>query len=144
MKKVIVLSAFLCISFNVYSQTKTEDIIHLMNLTKTTQVKQQILISYVNSFKSYYPEVPEDVWNMVFEEFSDEEYLKLLIPLYDKYYTQDEIKDIIEFYNSETGQKLLAVQPELLNESLNVGKEWGERVVTRIYTRLKDEGYINE
>jgi hypothetical protein len=39
-----------------------------------------------------------------------------MIPLYDKHFTQDEIKELIRFYESPTGKKLIQVTPELTKE----------------------------
>jgi hypothetical protein len=40
------------------------------------------------------------------------------IQVYSKFFTEDELKDLIAFYKSPTGQKMVAVTPELLSESM--------------------------
>jgi uncharacterized protein len=49
-----------------------------------------------------------------FKEFVE----KISGPLYDKYFTEDELKDLIIFYKSSTGKKTLSVMPALLADSV--------------------------
>lgn len=39
-------------------------------------------------------------------------------PLYDKYYTKEELKDLVNFHSSPTGQKVVDVMPQLMEESM--------------------------
>ncbi|WP_055074198.1 DUF2059 domain-containing protein [Pseudanabaena sp. 'Roaring Creek'] len=39
-------------------------------------------------------------------------------PVYNKYFTESELRDIIGFYKSETGKKAIGVMPQLLGESM--------------------------
>jgi len=48
----------------------------------------------------------------------------LMVPIYDKYFTDEEIKRLIQFYESPLGQKMASVQPELVSESREAGKKW--------------------
>src|SRR5688572_16758064 len=40
--------------------------------------------------------------------------------LYDKYYTEQELKDLVDFYKSPTGRKQTAIIPKLLSESMEL------------------------
>jgi uncharacterized protein len=44
-------------------------------------------------------------------------------PLYDKHFTEAELKDLITFYKSPTGKKTLSVMPELLSDSVQKSGE---------------------
>jgi hypothetical protein len=39
-----------------------------------------------------------------------------MIPLYDKHFTHEEVKDLITFFESSTGKKMLEKTPELTAE----------------------------
>lgn len=52
--------------------------------------------------------------------------LDLAVPVYDKYYTHEEIKGLIQFYESPLGQKLAATQPKMTGELQEAGRKWGE------------------
>ncbi|MEI7905556.1 MAG: DUF2059 domain-containing protein [Candidatus Firestonebacteria bacterium] len=51
-------------------------------------------------------------------EKSMQEMLDLSIPIYDKYMTNSEINDIIKFYESPTGKKMVAATPLIMKECL--------------------------
>jgi hypothetical protein len=49
-----------------------------------------------------------------FRKFQEE----VSVPLYDKFFTEQELRDLIAFYRTPTGRKSLQVMPELLAESM--------------------------
>jgi hypothetical protein len=70
-----------------------------------------------------------------------------LVPIYAKYLTRDDILQIIEFYRSPAGQKLVSANPSISLESAKVGHEWMESILpglqTQLVDRLKSEKLIN-
>src|SRR5262249_10381127 len=42
----------------------------------------------------------------------------VMISLYDKFYTESELKDLIAFYKTPTGQKAVVVQPQMTGEAM--------------------------
>ena len=52
--------------------------------------------------------------------------LDAAVPIYDKYLSDDDIKSLIQFYESPVGRKLAAVTPALMAELQGVGEKQGE------------------
>ncbi|MFC1510119.1 DUF2059 domain-containing protein [Candidatus Omnitrophota bacterium] len=50
--------------------------------------------------------------------FKLEEVLNSLVPIYEKYYTQDELQQIVDFHKSPVGKKVYDVTPDLINDAL--------------------------
>jgi hypothetical protein len=48
-----------------------------------------------------------------------DEIIERLVPIYGKYYTDDDLKELINFYKSPVGSKHLQLTPKILEESLN-------------------------
>ena len=48
---------------------------------------------------------------------------KALYPLYDKFFTEAELADLLAFYKSSTGRKLNQVMPQLFGESVRLAQE---------------------
>jgi len=48
------------------------------------------------------------------------------VPAYDRYYTHEEIKGLIQFYGTPLGQKMISVLPKLTGELQEAGRKWGE------------------
>lgn len=41
-----------------------------------------------------------------------------LVPIYDKYYTSEELKEMIDFYRTPTGKKLIEATPHIMQEAV--------------------------
>jgi len=54
--------------------------------------------------------------------------LELAIPLYDKNLSHEEIKGLIQFYQTPLGQKAVSVLPKLTAELQEEGRKWGENI----------------
>jgi uncharacterized protein len=54
--------------------------------------------------------------------------LDLILPVYDKYFSAEEIKALIAFYQTPIGQKTASVLPKLTTESSEIGRKWGEKL----------------
>jgi hypothetical protein len=73
------------------------------------------------------------------EEFKQVNLSSMYIELYDKYFTNDEIKGLIQFYESPVGKKAIAVLPAIAQESMKRGMEVGSTVGEKALTRLANE-----
>jgi uncharacterized protein len=64
--------------------------------------------------------------------------------LYKKYYTHDEIKELIAFYKTPTGAKFARLTPTIGREGTMIGEEWGRNLGPelgrRVMGRLQAEG----
>ena len=58
------------------------------------------------------------------QALSIDEILAQLVPVYDKYFTQEELSGLIKFYQSPLGRKLLQVTPLIMQESLNASMNY--------------------
>ncbi|HEY6130017.1 MAG TPA: DUF2059 domain-containing protein [Candidatus Acidoferrum sp.] len=52
--------------------------------------------------------------------------LDLAVPEYDKNFTREEIRGLIQFYESPLGKKAITVVPQLMAELQTKGRKWGE------------------
>lgn len=74
--------------------------------------------------------IPEEQKDQYRELFNVDEIIERLIPLYDKYYTEKELWDIVKFYESPAGQKALDVTPKIMKESVGVSLEYFKEKMT--------------
>jgi hypothetical protein len=61
------------------------------------------------------------------------------LPLYDKYFSETELKDLLAFYKSPTGRKVIETMPNLLSESIDLTAGVLIPKMTAIITRIQDE-----
>lgn len=53
------------------------------------------------------------------ELFQADEIIEAIMPLYGKYYTGDELNDLLEFYKSPVGQKVMEVTPRITRDAMD-------------------------
>lgn len=122
---------------------KRVEIRKLIELTGAANVSGDALRQIITPLKTAYPEVPDEFWDTFAKEVHSDELIDLVIPIYDKYYTRDEIRDLTSFYQSPVGQKTIKVLPQLSAEAIDAGQEWGKMVADRAMRKLREKGYDN-
>ena len=68
----------------------------------------------------------------------------MVIPIYDKYYTETEIKELTDFYATPIGRKVITVTPLISQESMQAGQKWGKELGEKLYKDLNDKGLIKK
>lgn len=57
-----------------------------------------------------------------------QQFLDLAIPVYDRNFSHQEIRSLIDFYQTPLGRKTISVLPKLALESQEEGRKWGENL----------------
>jgi hypothetical protein len=80
------------------------------------EVRLQVVPSAVRSGRRMYELIQEKIdFKQVIEEIS--------IPLYDKYFSESELRDFLLFYKSPTGKKVIETMPNLVTEAMTRANE---------------------
>lgn len=68
-----------------------------------------------------------------------------VVEIYASHFTEQELKDILAFYSSPAGKKLLVEQPKVVDESLKFAQEWSatlsDEVIGKMREGLKKKGH---
>jgi hypothetical protein len=128
-------------SFSVYSQTKRQDIIKFLEVSSMKLQAAQMFDLMLPDLKLMAPDAPLTFWTMFKSKLDIDSFVNLFIPVYDKHFSHDDIKKLIQFYESPIGKKLLDVTPLLTQESYRIGEEWGEKLALDILNELQRQGY---
>jgi uncharacterized protein len=119
---------------------KQKDIRRLLLLTGSDKLGEQVVDQMIAQFKNMAgSKIPAALWVKVREEVKVEELMNLIIPIYDKHLSHPDIKAIIKFYQSPAGKKFIAALPQITQESMSAGQEWGKQVAARIAARVQKE-----
>ncbi len=121
------------------NSTKIRDIKRMMEISGSGDLGMQVLTNMIDSYKKSLPNIPQTFWDNFIKEVNAESLVELVIPIYDKYLSHDEIKDIIRFYESPSGRKLVKVLPMITEESMDVGRKWGEGIGKKLIEKLQNE-----
>jgi uncharacterized protein len=83
---------------------------------------------FVNSFIADYQ-----------KKFSSDGVTSRMVSIYDKHFTDDEIKGLLQFYGSPLGQKFAAETPKITTEILAADRAEGTRVAREVLQDLQAE-----
>lgn len=124
------------------SELKRRDIRRLLTLTGAARLGMASVDQLVESYKTAMPHVPAQFWTELRAQLSEQALIELLVPVYDKHLSHDDIKAMITFYQSPAGQRLTQALPDIQRDSLIAGQRWGVHIAAQIDERLKQEGFI--
>jgi len=125
---LLVVSLFVSAAQAQISPAKRAEIQKLLRLMGMEKLMTQMKEQMITTFKAQQPGVSEDFWTRMSDKMDVRELLDQIIPIYDKYYTLDDLKNLNAFYESPTGQKVITTMPQVMQESSNVGLAWGQKV----------------
>ena len=142
MKKFIAIFLFAVgVVFSGYSQTKTQDINKLLEITNTKSQAAQMFDLMMPSFIEMLPNIPLTFWTTFKSKIDLDSFVNMLIPIYDKHFSHNDIKELIQFYESSIGKKYLEATPSITQESYRAGEEWGNKIGLDIINELIKLGY---
>jgi uncharacterized protein len=122
-----------------------EQVIELTGVLATGQrMSQGMAAQMAKDMKSRRPDVPQELVDALVEEVNAvvAESLPALkeftVSRYDKHFTHDEIKELLRFYSTDIGKKVIRTAPALAQETLAFGMQWRQSLVPEIRRRIRE------
>jgi hypothetical protein len=146
-KKFLVLALFLTISTVTFGQVDkeyTQTLKKMFEVSGSEESYQSAIKQMINMYKQQYSNVKVDVWEELEKEFlktSLDNLTEMLAPVYQKYMNLEDLHELIKFYQTPTGKKFAQNTPLIVQESMQVGQEWGRKVGQDFTQRMKEKGY---
>jgi len=106
------------------SPEKRAEIERMIKLTDMEKIWGQILPQSINSMRSRYPKLPNEYFTEIAEKMNAKDLIGRLIPIYDKYYTLEDLKAINAFYSSPAGQKVIVAKSQFDAEAAKICQQW--------------------
>lgn len=146
MKKVILILCLVSFAFNFKAQTAAtkEHVKTLLELTGSGKLGMQVMNNMMGTLKKSMPDVPTKFWDEFMKGVNPETLVELVIPIYQKHYSDEEILQLMDFYKTPLGKKVLEKTPLISQESYAVGSEWGKTLGEQVVKKLKAEGYMED
>ena len=149
-KTIFLCLCCLTIILNSYSQTKKESIIELFRLMHKDSMLDRTISSrlpaliQIDQLKNPSLTVTAGAKDSLINRLQILKELSIKIQneemaLYDKYFTQEEINELIAFYKSGTGQKLAEVTPKIQNDLMLILQQKYFSEMTKLYLLLKHQ-----
>jgi hypothetical protein len=91
--------------------------------------------------RAAHPEIPAAFWDrfIALAHARSADLENMIIVIYDKHFSTDELRQLLAFYGTPAGKKLLDAQPTILQESMAAGRDWGQRLGMEVAQQLDAE-----
>ena len=119
-------------------EAKKADIRQLLEITGAANLATQTMDDMEKNMRPMISgalppgEYRDKLVDLFFEKFrtkrNPEHLMDIIVPIYAKYYSDDDIKELIAMYQTPIGRKMLTVLPQIAAESTAAGKTWGEQI----------------
>lgn len=128
---------------NILQQTGAKNALALMGRQLTGEILGVLKNKNVAIDDDLVRLVDQEARKVIYEDFVlNNQFNEIFYALYDEYFTTEELQDIVRFYNSPTGKRLLAAMPEISQRSLeasqNLSKGIGYKVQQRLMQRFDE------
>lgn len=127
--------------------SKEASIRQLMELTGTKSLGAQMMQTGMEQFRANVtesqPDNPRakqfiDAFVASFQKHFDPDSLtERIIPIYDKYLSEEDVNGLLQYYRSPLGQRMLKVLPEIARESQQAGFSLGQKAAQETLEDLK-------
>ncbi len=131
--------ALLCAFAPAAHADKKDDIRRLLRLTGSGDLGKQVATQLLGTFKAQNPKVPQKFWDDFAKEIKAEDLIEMVVPIYDKHLSQEDIKAVIAFYETPTGKRFVKALPQLTQESMAAGQKWGMALAQKVVDKLQKQ-----
>jgi hypothetical protein len=83
--------------------------------------------------------LPKEFWTRLETEMDTSELIDQLVPVYNQYYSMEDLKAVNAFYESPAGQHMIEIQPQILGRAMEIGKAWGSQTVQKVMAEMEEE-----
>jgi len=135
--KTAAVSAALLVSVSSFAeQASDKSVKELLQVTGAGDMAVQMMGQMIPAMQQMMPDAPEEIWVEFSKQIDGDELENLVVPVYQKHLTQADVDAQLKFLKSDAGQKMISVQPLIMQESMAIGQQWGMQVMQRAMEQL--------
>jgi hypothetical protein len=120
--------------------TKEANIRRLLKLTDASGTFKRSIEAQMNTMRVAMTQIPAQFWDEVLKEVSAEKFIELVIPIYDRHFSSEEIEGMIAFYETPLGKKFISTLPQIISESAAAGDKYGQEIANKVIKKMQAEG----
>lgn len=121
---------FLLLGTTAFGQTKLDKIRDFLEKSGAAAIWETTIQNSVNEqFAQYGEELGSEIKDSTLK-WASSAYpviIDSIVLLYDKYYTEQDIDELLTFYDSRVGKKAVELTPKITEESMKIGSRWGRQ-----------------
>jgi len=142
---LFILTALVCLTTASYANPHQDAARELMQVSGTEQIMSQMQLQIENMFlnissddtyndkqKQIVKKYRDEVAKLLGNEMQWDQIEKQVVDLYVKSFTEQELKELITFYKTSLGQKMIEKMPWVMLRSAEVAREQMRFVIPRV------------
>lgn len=147
MKRIILLFLFAFTVHCSFGQTDPEyqrSLKQLLEVSGTEASFTTVISQMMTMVKQGNPNIPATLWQDFEEEIlkvSLDDLSEMLVPVYKKHLSKEDLNSLIAFYQTPAGKRYAEKTPLIMQESMQVGQQWGLQIAQRIQEKLVEKGH---
>lgn len=123
----------------IFSMTGVLEMANVFAKATSHQIISAVQSARPDISSTLFEVIREETRNAIDEAISEQGGLiDLLVPIYHRNFTHDEIKGLLSFYRTPLGQKLIAAMPVMMQESMAAGQQWVKQFTPILKERIRD------
>jgi hypothetical protein len=133
MKKLASVFIVLSLSLPTLAEpAKSESVQKLMDISGAGEMGKMMMGQMMPALKQSIPDATDEFWQEVIAEMNFDQLLSSIIPVYQQHLSEEDIQAILQFYTTPAGKKLISSQPVIMQQSMQIGQQWGQSVFMKV------------
>ena len=137
---MVLACIFASLAYSQVTREKEQEIRKLLEITGSTKTMPEMVDRMIAEFRKALPNVPSEFWDDFRKEIKIDEFVGLMVPVYDKHLSLEDIKAANAFFATPAGKRFAEKMPVMSAEGFEVGSKWGEAKGRLVVERLKEKG----
>jgi hypothetical protein len=125
-----------------YAQTKQDKVKELISLSGAFPITKEVEKNLITNYKKKYNHVPDSAWKPIEEKVNIDELVNEVVEIYGGKFTEKEISQLLIFYKSDLGKKVIQNSPSIMTEIQTATSNWAKKVTETINGDLGKLGYL--
>jgi hypothetical protein len=118
---------------------KAATVRRLLQLTGSTEAAVRSMEAVIPAHRAASPQIPAAFWDAFIARVRHDlpQLVDSFVPIYASRFTQTELDQLVQFYESPLGKHLIEVQPEMFQEGFEIGRRWGALIARQVTDSLR-------
>lgn len=98
----------------------------IIKITNSDKKISTLMVTSARIIRNIYPSLNDDEFKKIWDKFGHSYYMDELIKMHCRHLTLEELNDILAFWLSRSGQKL--VQEKFIESEIQLGLDWSSKI----------------
>lgn len=116
----------------------------ILEVTRTADAMLVTMEAALPTQRASNPNIPAVFWDRFIARARAERgaLIDSIVPVYDRHFTVEELREVLRFYETPVGRRMMLAMPDIMRESMVVGQRWGFVIGQEIGEQLRKEGLV--